>query len=292
VRARRSAEARSTPDAAEALSLSVVGLVAREPVVVRLARPSLVLTLEASVAVVTVRGHPIVLDRTGCLVAQRQAVLTLDSTTSSSRVVVLGFGERLVQAMVRRYAKLGVEQGLLDRWLSATELLPRTVWVHEIVHRYVFEREALGESDNLATRFLEIEMLKEIYFLFRDRCAGSERETVGQRYTLPVERAVAWIEAHLFEPCGMRELARRSGASESTLLRSFRRELGCRPGEYWRSRRLDESLVLLRAGRYTVAEVALRAGYQNPTSFGHAFRVRFGHPPSDYRPSRPTRRAP
>ena len=107
-----------------------------------------------------------------------------------------------------------------------------------------------------------------------------------------MKRAVAWIEAHLFEPTGLVELARRAGASESTLLRSFRRELGCGPGEYWRARRLDEAVVLLRAERHSVAEVATRVGYDNPTSFAYAFRRRFGRSPSSFRPTRPVRRSP
>jgi AraC-like DNA-binding protein len=281
-----------TPEDAERMTLSVAGVIAREPSRLRLARPSLVATLEASSVEVLVGSQRIVVDRTGCLVVPRRTSVTLSSRTPATRVALLGFGDALVAAVARRYAKLGLDRARLERWLARPELLSRTVWVHEIVHRYVFERHALGENDNLATRFLEIEILKEIYFLFRDRDEGADRASAGQKYSPALERAIAWIEAHLFEPCGLRELARRSGASESTLLRSFRRELGCRPGEYWRTRRLDESLVMLRAGRYSVAEVAARAGYDNPTSFGYAFRARFGRPPSGFLRKRPTKRAP
>lgn len=287
--------AASTPDRPhddERATLAVMAVVAREPVTLRLPRASLVVTLETASVEASVAGQATVIDRTGFLVLPRRTSVTLRSRTPSNRVAVLGVGDALVSSVARRYAKLGFDRARLERWLAGPELLPRTVWVHEIVHRYVFEREALGEHDNLATRFLEIEILKEVYYLFRDRDEGAERASLGQRYSAPVERAVAWIEAHLFEPCGVRELARRSGASESTLLRSFRRELGCRPGEYWRTRRLDEALVLLRSGRYSVAEVAARAGYVNPTSFGHAFRQRFGRPPSEHRLRRPTKRAP
>jgi AraC-like DNA-binding protein len=231
-------------------------------------------------------------DRTACLVAPRRSVLVVGGETPANRVVVLGFGEEVLADVVERYGALGVERARFDRWLTHAETLPRTVWVHEIVHRYVFEREALGEHDNLATRFLEEEIVKEVYFLFRDRDGGADRASMGHRYSAPVERAVAWIEAHLFEPCGMRELARRAGASESTLLRSFRKELACRPGEYWRTRRLDEARVMLRSGTASVAEVAVKAGYGNPTSFAAAFQKRFGEAPSMQRRRLPTKRAP
>ena len=174
----------------------------------RLSRPSLVLSLEASTVDVAASGHRLVVDRTGCLVLPQRTLVTFRSKTPSNRVVVLGFGEVLIGAMTRRYSKLGVDRARLERWLRRVELLARTVWVHEIVHRYVFEREALGEHDNLATKFLEVEILKELYFLLRDRDDGAERGSAGQKYSAPVERAVAWIEAHLFEPCGLAPLGR------------------------------------------------------------------------------------
>jgi AraC-like DNA-binding protein len=251
-----------------------------------------VISLEGGSVDAAVGRQRFILDRTGALIVPRGAMLAMRAATPSNRVAIVGFGEPVLIEVARRYQKLGLDRKRLDRWLAVVESLPRTVWLHEIVHRYVFEREALGEHDNLATRFLEIEIVKEIYFLFRDREDGADRASVGHHYSPAVERAIAWIEAHLFERHDVRELARRAGASESTILRSFRRELGCGPGEYWRARRLEESVVLLRAGRYSVAEIASRVGYENPTSFSFAFRRRFGRNPSGFLPARPTRRAP
>lgn len=274
------------------MTLTVHGVVAGEPLVMRTARASIVVTLEGSSVEASVDGAKLVIDRTSCLVAPRRTTLRFGSRTPANRVAVLGFGDELASAVERRYRKLGLDRARLDRFLARPSLLARTVWIHEVVHRYVFERHVLGVNRNLATRFLEIEIVKEIYYLFRDRDAGAERASAAQQYSVAVERAVAFIEAHLFEPCGMAELAKRAGASESTLLRSFHRELGSKPGEYWRTRRLDEALVLVRAGGHTIAEIATRVGYDNPTSFGHAFRARFGRPPSAFLRKTRTRRAP
>ena len=272
----------------ERMTLAVAAVLPREPVVVRLSRPSLIVSLES----VAIEAARFVVDRTSILVAPKRTSVTLRSRRPA-RTAILGFEPEFVVSVARSYKSLGLDAAKLEGWLTRLELLPRTVWVHEIVHRYVFERTVLDQHANLTTKFLEIEILKEVGFLFRDRDSeGADRASTEQRYSAPIERALAFIEAHLFEPCGVKELARRSGASESTLLRSFRRELGSRPGEYWRTRRLDESLVLLRSGRSSVAEVATRAGYENPTSFAYAFRRRFGKPPSDFLTARPTKRAP
>jgi AraC-like DNA-binding protein len=275
------------------MTLEVLGVVAKEPLSLRIARPSLVVSLEASSVEANASGERVVVDRTGILLLPRRTALRLKSTTPANRVAVLGWGDPLLGAVVRRYRKLGMDGTRLEGWLAeGVALLPRTVWVHEIVHRYVFERHVLDEHENLATRFLEIEILKELYYLFRDRDDGKDRAGIAHQHSPQVERAVAYIEAHLFEPSNLDLLAKKSGASVSTLLRSFQRELGCRPGEYWRTRRLDEALVLLRSGRWSIAEIATKVGYENPTSFGYAFRQRFGGSPSAFQPSRPTRPSP
>jgi len=276
------------------VSLAVLPVPARDVVDVgRVARPSIVVPLEAAAVDVGIARRTLLLDRSGFLVAPRRTSMTLRTRMPATRVALLGFGERLFVDVPRRYRRLGLVRARLEGWLGELTILPRTVWVHEIVHRYVFEREALGTRDNLATHFLETEILKEVYFLFRDRDdEGAERETMGQRHSAPVERAIALIEADLFGDIDVKRLARRCGASESTLLRSFRRELDVTPGAYWRMRRLDEAMVLLRAGRYSIAEIAVRTGYEKSTSFGLAFRKRFRSPPSAFLRRRPTKRAP
>jgi AraC-like DNA-binding protein len=269
------------------VELAVLGLVAGETTTVVAKQPSLVVTIESSLA----RAGATTLDRSCVLVVPKRSALVLATPGAASRVAVLGLGPVVLSAVEREYAQLGVERRRLERWLARSAVLPRTVWIHELVHRYVFERHALGVHDNLAVRFLEIEIAKEIYFLFRDRESGAERSTIVRAHSQPVQRALHHIEANLFHECSIARLARHAGASASTLLRAFRSEIGCSPGAYWRNRKLDEALIALRAGR-SVAEVATRVGYENPTAFGFAFRRRFGRPPSAFRPRGRARAAP
>src|SRR5688500_11592782 len=273
------------------VELSVLGLVADETTTLAPKLASVIVTIESSIARAAVAsGAPLTLDRSCMVVVPKGMSLAL-TTASAARVVVLGFRPAVIAAVAREYTQLGVERRRFERWLAKPAVLPRTVWIHELVHRYVFERHALGVHDNLAVQFLEIEIAKEIYFLFRDRDSGAERSTIVRGHSQPVERALRHIEANLFHECSVATLARHAGASPSTLLRAFRSEVGVSPGAYWRNRKLDEALIALRAGR-TVAEVATRVGYENPTAFGFAFRRRFGRPPSAFRPGGRVRAAP
>lgn len=254
--------------------------------------PTLVITIESAIVAASCRGIETPVDRSTCLLVPAGAFVALRSDAPASRVALLTFHPALFEATAATYGKLGITLARFARWIEAPQVLSRTVWVHEIVHRYVFERDALGEHDNDATRFLEVEILKEIYFLLRDRADGGERASIVRTYSPLVERALAYVHAHLFEPISVPELASQARASESTLLRTFRREMGCTASEYWRTRKLDEALVFLRSGRYAVGEVASEVGYTNATAFAFAFRQRFGDRPSAFLPRAPVRRAP
>jgi AraC-like DNA-binding protein len=285
-------DSRVLPSAPERLTLSVASVAARQDLEVRAASPSLVMTIEAAIVVATCRGVETPVDRSTCLLVPAGSFVTVQSHAPASRTAVLAFHPPLLAATAATYGKLGVTRARFTRWLEEPHVLSRTVWLHEIVHRYVFERDALREDDNDATRFLEVEILKEIYFLLRDRAEGGERASLVRAYSPLVERTLGYIHAHLFEPISVPRLAAHARASESTLLRTFRREMGCAASEYWRTRKLDEALVLLRSGRLAVGAIAAEVGYTNATAFAFAFRQRFGDRPSAFLPRARVRRAP
>ena len=79
------------------------------------------------------------------------------------------------------------------------------------------------------------------------------------------------------------QLARRAGGSLRTLERCFLAETGVALGTWRRHVRLFHAQRLLALGT-PVTEVALDAGYANPSAFGHAFRQFFGVTPNAARP--------
>ena len=165
--------------------------------------------------------------------------------------------------------------------LTATaRVLPRTRWVDELVQRYLFERDVCERHVSNAAVFLEIEITKELFFLCKEREENRTRASVVHEEGDTVQRARAWIEANLFSPLRVGDLAKHCATSESTLLRAFQRELGRTPASYARERRLDAALLLLKSSRYGVGEVATRVGYTNLPAFTEAFHKHFGVPPS------------
>jgi AraC-like DNA-binding protein len=220
------------------------------------------------------------LDTSSWLLVPAGAGLVLAASSVVAKTLVLTVSPALMRSVAEVYAG-EVTLARFRRYVESPRVLARTTWVNELAHRYLFERAVCKKRDNDATRFLETEIGKELYFLCHERERAQERPSLVEEHTPVVRRALEHLEKHLFEAAVLRDLPRAIGASPSTLLRTFRRELGESPLAYLRTRRLDEALMLLKSRRLRVSEVSALVGYRSFAAFSHAFRERFGFRPSD-----------
>lgn len=244
--------------------------------------PTLLLPIEQGVIEVRTDTETWLVDRASWLLLPAMTPFQARAKSPSAGLLLLGLHPELRQSTVALHeAYLNASQ--LERFLTTPRLLARTTWMHEICHRYLFERSVCGAHAGLAARFLEAEITKEVYFHCLDRERTRERASMIRSRDALVEKALAHMEAHLFEPISMPELARECSTSPSTLQRAFHRELGAPPAAYLRQRRLQESMLLLKSGRYGVGEVGALVGYDSLSAFSHAFRARFGLSPSEVR---------
>ena len=79
------------------------------------------------------------------------------------------------------------------------------------------------------------------------------------------------------------DLAERFGTSQVYFRKEFKKHYGLTPIEYIKKRRLDLACQLLRTNLYTVAEVAIRSGFDSISYFSSEFHRHFGCSPRDYR---------
>lgn len=245
-----------------------------------LPRPALVFPQDNTVVTLRTKAASHALDGSSfALVPARTAHALEFRRGGASVVVTLVIGDEVKADAVKDYAPY-IEPRQLRDVVCALRCLARTRWLDELVHRYVFERTVCERPSSRAARFLEAELVKEVYFLGLEQIEHRTRASVLYEGESVAMRARAWIEQHLFEPFHGAALARHCGASESTVLRAFRKQLGISPFGYVRRRRLEEALALLESGRYGVTEVATRVGYENPSAFAVAFRAQFGIAPS------------
>lgn len=93
-----------------------------------------------------------------------------------------------------------------------------------------------------------------------------------------------YINLHFTDPnLSVSSLAEHFKLSQSYLLRVFKKGTGSGILDYIHQRRVDESKVLLRSSKKTVAEIAEEIGYANTLALTRAFKRLEGITPTNYR---------
>lgn len=80
-------------------------------------------------------------------------------------------------------------------------------------------------------------------------------------------RAEIWLQDTLDKTLGIEDLANHLGYSSSQIRRQFRQCFDVSPSAYREKRRLERAAVLLSLTPQNIAQIALRCGYLNHSSF-------------------------
>ncbi len=103
---------------------------------------------------------------------------------------------------------------------------------------------------------------------------------IGANYAERIRTSGWWREPELTVPT----LARRLGASESSLARAIHAAVGCGVAHYVNALRADAVASALREGsRENLLSLALAQGFTSKSSFNRVFQARFGQTPSSFR---------
>lgn len=162
--------------------------------------------------------------------------------------------------------------------------------------RFAFEGRRLSSAGGVAT----LEMLLALVEAIKGRAlarrvahamsfAWPRDESASEREALPsgvtgmnrrLGRMVAIMQTRLEAPLPIAEVCRRAGVEASTARRLFRRHLGQTPAAYYAGLRLERAATLLRYSHLGIAEIAAAVGFADGAGFSHAFKRRYGVPPS------------
>jgi transcriptional regulator GlxA family with amidase domain len=98
-----------------------------------------------------------------------------------------------------------------------------------------------------------------------------------------VAEAQVWVADNYANPTPVAAMAARSGLSERSFLRRFRRATGQTPVEYVQTLRVEEAKQMLETTEMPIEEIADEVGYTETSSFRNAFRRHVGLSASAYR---------
>lgn len=175
---------------------------------------------------------------------------------------------------------LGLLRSDLEMLTSKCHKLPKSVQVDKLIQDYFFERIVAKNGRKSETYDLEKNLLLEIVRLRFNLNVQPDGPFSDDKDSITIQ-ALKIIEANLFEKFDLNSIAKRSGASVSTLIRKFKLDTGQTPYSYAKHRRLDEAMRLLKTTHKPVGDVAILVGYENFGAFSDAFKARFGLSPSN-----------
>jgi AraC-like DNA-binding protein len=103
------------------------------------------------------------------------------------------------------------------------------------------------------------------------------------KHSLPVLKALDYIDRHLEEPITVAQLAREAGWSHEYFTRKFVQYMGMPPQKAIVQRRIERACQLLVQEQLNISEIAYAVGFQNVHYFYRAFANAKGMPASRYR---------
>ncbi len=98
-----------------------------------------------------------------------------------------------------------------------------------------------------------------------------------------IDKAIDFIEMHLFDPVSAQQLADGVGLSVFYFQRLFKRLTGRTVLEYVKLRRLARSVDLLKDSYKTILDVAVACGFSSHANYTKSFHESFDMSPQTYR---------
>jgi AraC-like DNA-binding protein len=108
------------------------------------------------------------------------------------------------------------------------------------------------------------------------------KETANPSVPKTLEKALSYIEQHIYEPLQVSKIAEALHYSESTLERLFKEYLKITLFEFIRKKKMILAATLLREGK-SVLDVGLKLGYADNSYFIKLFRKYYGVTPLQYK---------
>ena len=126
---------------------------------------------------------------------------------------------------------------------------------------------------------LEVEAL----FMKDDEDSGGEMLQRNPQIAPLVQKAMALMRENTEQPLPLPELAKHLSCQPRTLDRRFRANLGAPPGVVYRHLRLSAARKLIEGSPLSIAEIAVRCGYDSPAALSRAIARLYHATPTQLR---------
>lgn len=103
----------------------------------------------------------------------------------------------------------------------------------------------------------------------------------GKLNSFQLRAVVDFILSNLNEDVSLSALAERANVSAFHFARQFRATIGLSPHQFVLRQRIQKSLNLIKAGKLSLAQIAIESGFHDQAHFTHVFRKVLGRTPGE-----------
>ena len=153
-----------------------------------------------------------------------------------------------------------------------------------LIQKYIEGLLFYFENPSLVSDEILILKLKEIVLLLsQTQEAHTIQIILSQLFSSTTFTFKQIIEANLFSPVSVEDLAQMNNLSASSFKREFRKLYNDSPASYIKSKRLERAAQLLSVSDERITDIAFDCGFNDLANFTKSFHDRYGVAPSNYR---------
>jgi len=179
------------------------------------------------------------------------------------------------------------------RYFPQVKLEPNRIFIPESHEKHIVTSGGMASWEDLAlylmARFYgEATAIRAAkLFLLGDRGEGqllfAAMGKAKRHEDVIIANSQLWIADHYDTPNPVKLLVKQSGLAERTFKRRFKIATGYAPIDYIQTLRIEEAKQMLESTNDAIENIAVKAGYEDATSFRRLFKRMTGVTPGRYR---------
>jgi len=224
------------------------------------------------------------LDEKRLFLLKKNTVVKISSIEKYTTFIAIMVSQEGIDRTNMNCSGLNVSEGLLVK----NECKDINRWLFECIHRYYFELITDRFNVKYAKSFLEVEIIKEMFFLLGNNETVAKDDFYPSIETLkkmpiPIENAIRFLESRPIQEINVKKLCKQSGASQSTLNRQFQQYYGVSSQAFILKRKMIFAKELLKNKKLSLFDIAELLGFKSASAFITSFKRNFAITPNKYR---------
>jgi len=201
------------------------------------------------------------------------------NANSNGEIVIVTFHPEILKKIYERELPLILQQS--DK---ITNQSSRKINNDFLIQKYIEGLLFYFENPSLANDEILVLKLKEIILLLSQTQESETVQVILSQLFSPAKYTFRQIvEANLFSPMNVEELAQKANVSISSFKREFKKIYNDSPANYIKTKRLERAAELLLVSKERITDIAFDCGFNDLAHFTKSFHEKYGIAPKNYR---------